>query len=712
MGSIKMRNPLLSKKFKRTETRLLIIDDNQIRYNQICELLTENEHHIRTHLLDDLNNFEKQLHQTWDLIIFGQAYDLKFEQALTLIRASKQPHVPMLLLKPEDYDTQSYPSYIRKGIYDIINLDFPERCYYGLMRALSFSRALQSQKQLMQELETFQNHAQNLAEDSHKPIAFIQEGIHLQANQEYLDLFGFEREEDLVGLPVLDLLQPVDLTNFKFRFKKISKGQFDVGQFKIESHNPLIENYNPLPLEFMPAPQDEDMVQLTIDIELATPSNEDQAIATPVLDLPEIVVPSPVAAEPAKVNVHQLINRTLTNQPSDINALVLFSLAACPEKIFQSDWQTAKSYFSSMREFLKEQTNVPLFKVDTGLLIGLFQAESKEKLESKLIGLNSLTKPQLLGVESSTYPLHLKIGYLLIEEEIQSESDLEKYISIAFRTPLPMAQKEDVELNLVSLKTDLLSQPQEELTVLQGLRHSLERGEIHLKYQQLYDKEDENLYTYEVTSGFIFNNTWQDLDNLAELSEDPELSIQLDRWIVVEACKQLHNFTTQYPTAKLIINLNKQVLFEDPTFPELVAKLISILRSKQDFPLILQFAEQDISLHFAEAQKRLELLAQHGAQISLRHFGSTMYSESLLKQLDISCLTLSDDLSSLLQDSEKIDELQEKVHTFNEIKPVQILVRNLNDMSMFANAWSVDIRFIQGDYFQKKLDHLIDVQDQ
>lgn len=46
MGSIEVRNPLLSKKLKRTETRLLIIDDNQIRYNQIRDLLTSNEYQV------------------------------------------------------------------------------------------------------------------------------------------------------------------------------------------------------------------------------------------------------------------------------------------------------------------------------------------------------------------------------------------------------------------------------------------------------------------------------------------------------------------------------------------------------------------------------------------------------------------------------------------------------------------------------------------
>ena len=61
MGSIEVRNSLLSKKLKRTETRLLIIDDNQLRYNQVLELFAQQEHQVQAILLDDLKTFEKQL---------------------------------------------------------------------------------------------------------------------------------------------------------------------------------------------------------------------------------------------------------------------------------------------------------------------------------------------------------------------------------------------------------------------------------------------------------------------------------------------------------------------------------------------------------------------------------------------------------------------------------------------------------------------------
>ncbi len=714
-----MRNPLLSKKLKRTETRLLIIDDNQIRFNQIRDLLTGSEHQVQAALLDDLQNFEKQLNLPWDLVIFGRAYDLKYDQALSLIRLSKQPNLPLLLLKPDDYELEQYANYVRKGIYDIVNMDAPDRFYIDLVRALSFSRLVQSQQHLMDELETAQTQAQSFVEDSHKAVAVIQEGIHLEANAEYLKLFGFKSDDDIIGLPLLDLLQPKDINDFKVRFKKITQGQLDLGRFELNSQNPQVTVKNPLKIEFIPSAAD-DALQIAIDIGGG----------------------ASIAEKAAKPNVYQQLNRTMTKQPSDINALVVFSLASCADAIFQADWDTFKAYFNAIKEFLKEQTNAPLFKLESGVYVGLFQAESKAKLESKLIGLNSLAKPQLLTVHQDSYPLNLRIGCTVLDGDIRDEAHFDQFITQAFATALPQNQPApELDLSIPELQFSIqepeaaaapapaaeapviqFSKPEaaapvsaailNEPAVIKALRSCLERGEIHLKYQQLYDKEDVNLYTYEVTSGFIFENKWKDIAQLRELTEDQELSIKLDRWILVESCKQLHNFITQYPDAKLIINLNKEVLLHDRTFPDFIAKLITIIRSKLAHPLTLQFAEEDINQHINDAQKAIAALRKNGAEVALRGFGNSMFSESLLRQVDISCLTLHKSLTGMLGSDKSCQELQEKLTAYHEIKPVQIMLRELNDMTLFANAWNVDARFIQGDYFQKKLDHLIDVQDQ
>ena len=45
---------------------------------------------------------------------FGRAYDLKLNK-LSLIQASEQPNLPVLLLQPEDYQPQQYQTYIQKA---------------------------------------------------------------------------------------------------------------------------------------------------------------------------------------------------------------------------------------------------------------------------------------------------------------------------------------------------------------------------------------------------------------------------------------------------------------------------------------------------------------------------------------------------------------------------------------------------------------------
>ncbi|MDT9091226.1 hypothetical protein RSW97_24925, partial [Escherichia coli] len=44
-----------------------------------------------------------------------------------------------------------------------------------------------------------------LVDNSHKAVAIFQEGIHINANTEYLNLFGFQQEEDIIGLPILEV---------------------------------------------------------------------------------------------------------------------------------------------------------------------------------------------------------------------------------------------------------------------------------------------------------------------------------------------------------------------------------------------------------------------------------------------------------------------------------------------------------------------------
>ena len=143
----------------------------------------------------------------------------------------------------------------------------------------------------------------------------------------------------------------------------------------------------------------------------------------------------------------------------------------------------------------------------------------------------------------------------------------------------------------------------------------------------------------------------------------------------------------------------------------MVAKLITIIGSTQKYPLILQFDQDELFSDLGEAQKQIAELRKHGAEIAVRNFGLSAYSDTLLKRLDINQLSLHPELTALLSTDKGLTELQAKIDAYNEVKPLEMLLTQLNDMNSFASAWNVNARFLQGDYFQKKLDNLIDGQD-
>ena len=70
-------------------------------------------------------------------------------------------------------------------------------------------------------------------------------------------------------------------------------------------------------------------------------------------------------------------------------------------------------------------------------------------------------------------------------------------------------------------------------------------------------------------------------------------------------------------------------------------------------------------------------------------------------------------LADRLRSDKGMQQLQDRIQNFIDIRPdAAIMVRELNDMTSFANAWNIEARYLIGDYFQKKLDQLTTAQDQ
>lgn len=64
-----------------------------------------------------------------------------------------------------------------------------------------------------------------LIESSRDPIAYIHEGMHIRANEAYLEMFGYESFDAIEGLSVLDLIAPSHTDAFKQLLRRLGRGE-------------------------------------------------------------------------------------------------------------------------------------------------------------------------------------------------------------------------------------------------------------------------------------------------------------------------------------------------------------------------------------------------------------------------------------------------------------------------------------------------------
>jgi PAS domain-containing protein len=114
---------------------------------------------------------------------------------------------------------------IAAGARDVALRSKPEHVQFVVRNEFHALLARRGLRHLEAALRETERRCDALISSSRDPIAYVHEGMHIRANQAYLEMFGFEDFEEIEGLSVLDLISPDDADSFKQLLKKMEKGE-------------------------------------------------------------------------------------------------------------------------------------------------------------------------------------------------------------------------------------------------------------------------------------------------------------------------------------------------------------------------------------------------------------------------------------------------------------------------------------------------------
>lgn len=724
-----------------TILRLLMIDDQQVIYNQLCDALQKQFRTVQARLLDDLATFEKLLNLHWDVIVYHAAYDFDYLKAIRLIH-EKNRSTPLLLLASTDPSSQLGLKILNAGISDIIPADRPELILHRLQQALRFSRLESRANQLDLEVQQLQHQTQSLVQHSEQAYAILQEGVHVDANALYASFFGYDDAQQLIGLPVLDVIQPDDKDRFKAALRRIRRGDLGATELDVHSLNGQARQQR-FGLQFSGTTFEDDpawqMVIMIDQSEAGDTSKQHHGFAQ-------------------LKDVYNQLNFSCI-QHNHVGMLML-SLRDVPIEVFQHSWHMARDYFAEVISEIHQKVGQDVLRLSETVFLCIYCTTSREALNEFTQSVGQAL-PSHIQLNDGSYPLNLILrGYLI--EKMPTLDELGIIMNQTFNgtgqdqaaaaaphlefatptlavspvtpaiatTPTPdpaaAAYPQAIESNPAPATPDVLQfsfgeakpdLPAPALTIAnKESRHELieqlDNREVQLYFQQIYDKEYIDQYMYVASATFTYDQQQISLTDYVALQDDLQLALKVDRWILVEACKRLHNHLEQCPSARIIVNLHGVSLLDQDMMPLLI-KLVNLINSTYNRPLILQFREEDVLKNLEAAKQFFHNALTNNVGIMVRDFGRSVYCTHILQQLKFKAISLTADLTAKLRDEDETMELLTIIQGYLQLNPeLQVNLPFVDDVTQSTNAWSIgEARYVQGDAYQSPQQDFHDSSD-
>jgi EAL domain-containing protein (putative c-di-GMP-specific phosphodiesterase class I)/GGDEF domain-containing protein/DNA-binding NarL/FixJ family response regulator len=147
-------------------------------------------------------------------------------RVLPILR-DKAPHVPIIIVNNES--TSLTPTDVLElGAADVVADSEPRHLVLVVKRELEHVCQHVRLHQTRRALEEAEQRCQLLLQGSKAAIAYVHEGMHIYANEVYLKLFGFNDADDLLGLPLIDLLNAGSTNTLKAAMKKFRQNEQEI----------------------------------------------------------------------------------------------------------------------------------------------------------------------------------------------------------------------------------------------------------------------------------------------------------------------------------------------------------------------------------------------------------------------------------------------------------------------------------------------------
>jgi len=220
-----------------TAVPMIVLTRHQDQVEAINKALRNAGHPVHLTWLPDARELGDALAQIApEMIIHFADEDVAGGDAVLDLRARFAPEVPVVVVR-ERLEEATITEALELGAQDVVTLGQVVRLQRVVSRELEAFRLQRALHGTLSAADQYRQQLQAIMAGSADAIAHVQEGIVVDANPAWLELFGIQEADGLVGSPLMDQFEPESHAGLKGALLACLQGKWSDHTLKANVHS-------------------------------------------------------------------------------------------------------------------------------------------------------------------------------------------------------------------------------------------------------------------------------------------------------------------------------------------------------------------------------------------------------------------------------------------------------------------------------------------
>lgn len=673
--------------------RLLIVDEGFHKAEQITSSLRATGMHVRAEFAENSEDMCDILeNKVLDLVLFSiNLPGFTLSQGQHLIRECGR-HVALIAMAKK-VDTDLVVTAIDEGAQDVVSSDSLEHLIQVIKREAYNINIWRRAMRLELEFQESEKRCQNLLSHSKDAVAYVHEGMHIYANQVYMELFGNADFDELEGTPIIDMVDASQQSQLKTFLRELSKNENASNELELQLIHSSGERVSAT-LEFSRASYDgEPCTQILIRSSADTSELEEQINYLHQHDLISGLYNRQFFMDELKTSITQAVNG---KHQSALIYIAIDNFQSIRDRVGISGCDTL---INDIAKILTENTA----EEDIIARFGAFSYTCLSKIKDRKLAekmahkIPKLVEDHISEIGNQSISTTCSTSVVFIDEN--SPDNANEIIARAEKTCEEIQTLGGNQSKAYIPKEGEMSQGEEDGITASLIKDALNNNRISGLYQPIVGVKAQDGERY-VSSLEIESEDGRILceHEFQDAAERTGTAKMLDRWKILHAIKKVSDTGQRGRKIEFFVPLSADSI-QDAGLAVWISE--NLTKSKVSGEQLVFMINEAEALNQLKGAKTLAKgLQQIHCKFAIDEFGTGLNPFQLVKHVNANYVRVNHAyMDNLAQNEENQGSIRELAYQAGDLE-INTITPAVTDAAVLSVLWTLNVDFVQGEFLQ------------